>query len=362
MKLGARILKTGLAIVLAMYIASWTGIQPSFYAAIAATFAIQPSIFKSFQTILEQAQANVIGAAIAILFAVTFGHEPFVIGTAVMFAIAVILKLKLEQSAISLALVTIIIIMGNPQDGFFLYAFERFSLIMLGVLAAFVVNLVFLPPKHETRLYFKTAGLTEDVIRWIRLLTRHEVNQQSLKQEIPLLNEALIKLDNYYLLYKEERNYFRRTKLAKARKTVLFKQMILVLRKAFLILKTLDRYENELQLMPDQIQKLIQQQLHHLTDYHDRILLRYIGKVNIQLTEDMAEEVDEGRESLTDLFMDLYDNYEISREQWLRVLPIISHIIEYNEQLEHLDLLVESFFRYHKDDNTVEIEPEARNE
>ncbi|SDI53782.1 FUSC family protein [Alteribacillus bidgolensis] len=356
MKLGARIFKTGLSIVLAMYAAAWAGLEPSFFAAISATFAIQPSIFKTYQTILEQIQANVIGAAIAILFAVTFGHDPVIIGTAVILAIVIILRLKLESSAISLALVTIIIIMGNPQEGFLFFAFERFSLIMLGVFAAFIVNLIFLPPKHETKLYYKISDLTEEVIRWIRLITRHETNQQSLKKDIPLINESIIKLDNLFLLYKEERNYFLKNKLSKGRKLVVFKQMIVTLKKSFVILKTFDRYENEIQHMPDRMQKLIKQQLDYLTDYHDRILLRYVGKVNIHLTEEMAEEVDEGRESLTDLFMDLYDHKEIDREEWLHILPVVSHIIEYNEQLEHLDTLVESFFSYHKSDNNVDIE------
>ncbi|MFB5664210.1 aromatic acid exporter family protein [Alteribacillus sp. HJP-4] len=353
MKLGARIFKTGLAIIIAIYAADWIGLDPAFFAAISATFAIQPSIFRTYQTILEQIQANLIGAAIAILLAITFGFQPVIIGVAVMLAIAIILKTRLEASTIPLALVTIIIIMGNPEEGFFLFAGERFLLIMIGVFSAFAVNLIFLPPKHETKLYYKVSSLTEEVIRWIRVLTRHDTNQKSLKDDIARINAAALKVDNLFMLYKEERNYFLKSKLSKARKIVLFKQMINTFKKIFAILKTLDRSENEMQHMPERMQKLIQQQLDHLTDYHDRILLRYIGKVNTQMTEEMADEVFEGRESLTDLFMDLYDHKEIDRDEWLHLLPVISHIIEYNEQLEHLDRLVDSFFSYH--DNTVEI-------
>ncbi|MDA3129901.1 aromatic acid exporter family protein [Aliibacillus thermotolerans] len=356
MKLGARIFKTGLAIILSIYTARWLGLEPTLYAALSATFAIQPSIFKTYQTILEQIQANMIGATIAVIFGLTLGHNPVIIGVAVMVAIAIILKLKLETSAISLAIVTIIIIMGNPQDGFILFALERFSLIMLGVFSAFVVNLVFLPPKHENNLYYKMTDLTDEVIRWIRLITSHDYDIQSFKKDLSHMNEALVKLDNYFLLYKEERNYFPKTKLGKARKLVIYKQMIVTLKKAFMILKMLDRHDNEVQSMPDRMKKLIRHQLEHLTDYHERILLRYIGKVNLQITDEMAEEVDEGRESLTDLFMDLYDHNEIDREQWLRILPVVSHIVEYNDELEHLDLLLESFFRYHQSDEPVNIE------
>ncbi|WP_100398045.1 FUSC family protein [Bacillus sp. FJAT-44742] len=358
MKLGARIFKTGLAIVLALYTASWLGLEPAMYGALAATFAIQPSIYRTYQTILDQVQGNIIGAVLAVAFAMTFGHEPVIIGVTVVVAIAILIKLKLDESTIPLALVTIIIIMGNPTDDFIAFAASRFFLIMVGVFAAFIVNLLFIPPKYETRLYRKLVYNTEEVIRWIRLVTRHETNQQSLKKDIPRINENIIKMDNLYLLYKEERTYFTKSKLGKARKIVLFKHMLFTLKKSFMILRTLDKYGNDLQHMPDRLQKLVRDQLDHLTNYHDRILLRYVGKVNTKLTDEMAEEVDEGKESLTDLFMDLYDHHEINRDEWLHILPIVSHIVEYNEQLEHLDRLVESFFNYHTNVNQVEIRDE----
>lgn len=60
MKLGARILKTGIAIVLALYLATWLGLPTPVFAGIAAVFAIQPSIYRSFLTIVDQVQANII--------------------------------------------------------------------------------------------------------------------------------------------------------------------------------------------------------------------------------------------------------------------------------------------------------------
>ncbi|WP_322787879.1 FUSC family protein [Salibacterium qingdaonense] len=358
MRLGARIFKTGLAIIAAIYAASWIGLDPPFFAAISATFAIQPSIYKSYQTILEQVQANVLGAAIAIVFTIAFGHEPFVIGAAVMLAISIILKLKLESSAISLALVTIIIIMGRPGDSFLMFALERFSLVMLGVLAAFLVNILFFPPKYETKLYYKMTDLTDEVIRWTRLILRHETNQQSLKQDIPRINESIVEVSNLYLLFKEERSYLRNHKLVKARKVVLFKQMITALQHIFTILKSINRYENELYHLPEDMQKQIKSQVDQLMDYHDRILLRYVGKVHSQLPGDMEEEVMKGKTQLAEQFMKVYDEEKHLKEEWFHVLPVVAHIMEYQDHLEHLDRLVESFFSYHQDDNAVYIEQE----
>ncbi|MFD3203724.1 aromatic acid exporter family protein, partial [Bacillus sp. LR_5] len=56
MKLGARIFKTGIAITLALYLASWIGLPAPIFAGIAAIFAIQPSIYRSFLIIIDQVQ------------------------------------------------------------------------------------------------------------------------------------------------------------------------------------------------------------------------------------------------------------------------------------------------------------------
>ncbi|MEJ9315158.1 aromatic acid exporter family protein, partial [Priestia megaterium] len=59
MKLGARILKTGIAITLSLLLGEFLSLPSPIFAAIAAVFAIQPSIYRSYLTILEQIQANV---------------------------------------------------------------------------------------------------------------------------------------------------------------------------------------------------------------------------------------------------------------------------------------------------------------
>ncbi|EZH65000.1 membrane protein [Bacillaceae bacterium JMAK1] len=352
MRLGARIFKTGLAIMLALYAAQWLGLEPAFFAGLTAAFAIQPSIYKTYQTILEQLQANTIGAILAVVFGLAFGHEPFVIGVVVMLAIAIITRMNLESATIPVTLVTIIIIMGSaPNEEYLMYAISRFGLIMVGVFSAFLINMLFIPPKYEEKLYKKVVTMTENTAQWIRLTTRHDTNTQSRRKDLEKSKEQLVELDQMYLLFKEERNYFMKNKFNKARKLVLFREMINVNKELISILTFLDDRENAYHHLPDNMQRLLSQQLDHLTTYHERILMRYDGKVTTQMTDTMAEEVDEGHKSLTDLFMDSYDYKEVTREEWLSLLPIVSHIVEYNQRLEHLDRLVESFFSYHNSDD-----------
>ncbi|TWI52641.1 FUSC family protein [Halalkalibacter nanhaiisediminis] len=359
MKLGARIFKTGLAIMLSLYLAIWFNLEPPLFAALAAAFAVQPSIYRTFQTILEQVQANIIGAILGIIFVMTFGHEPFVVGLVVILAIAIILKIKLEPTTIPLAIVTIIIIMESPVGNFVEFATGRFALIILGVLAAFIVNLLFIPPRYETKLYQKLQKMTEDVNQWTMLFIRHDADHRALKKDLTRLEERMINIDNLYLLYKEERNYFQRNKYGKARKVVLFRQMLVTTKKAFSVLKNLERRSEEFSQMTVETHKKFEIHLDNLTSYHDRILLRYVGKVNTHRIEELAENMEHGKDELMTYFISLREQSCITYEQWLHILPIVSQMIEYQEQLEHLNHLVESFFTYHKDDNEVKVpEPE----
>ena len=203
MKLGARIFKTGIAITLALYLASWLGLPTPVFAGIAAIFAIQPSIYRSFLTIVDQVQANIIGAATAIIFGLIFEPSPIIIGLTAVIVITINLKLKIENT-ISIALVTVIAILESSGDNFLWFALVRTGTVILGVLSAFLVNLIFLPPKYETKLVSHVVENTDEVIKWIRLLTRKTTEHSMLKEDIEKLKEKMMKVDHLYLLYKEE--------------------------------------------------------------------------------------------------------------------------------------------------------------
>lgn len=68
LRLGARIFKTGIAIILAMSIASLlpddVGLKA--LAGVSAVVAMQPSIYRSFKTVSDQALGNVIGAILSV--------------------------------------------------------------------------------------------------------------------------------------------------------------------------------------------------------------------------------------------------------------------------------------------------------
>lgn len=354
MKIGARILKTGIAIILALALAQILELPSPAFAGIAAIFAIQPTIFRSYRTVIEQIQGNIIGAAIAICFVLLFGNHVFIVGLACIIIIIINVKLKTENT-ITLSVVTVIAIMENQNGTFLDFAFIRFSTILLGILSAFVVNLLFIPPKYETKLYYQLANVAEEIYKWIRVSTRHMSEHTHIKNDIQTMKEQLLKIEQLYLMYKEDREIFKKDTHSKARKLVVYRQMIVTTKKALDILKKLNKYENQFHHMPEEFQSKVQEQLDYLIAQHEQIHLKYIRKIKTSLVYERNPEI--SHKDLLTLFLSLQKQVDKENEHYMyHMMSLISAVIEYDEHIEHLDTLIHSFLSFHKDDDEIKVE------
>jgi uncharacterized membrane protein YgaE (UPF0421/DUF939 family) len=357
MKLGARILKTGIAIALSLFTAQMLHSPSPVMAGIAAIFAIQPTIYRSYLTIIEQIQGNIIGALFGVIFVLLLGNHIIVIGLAAISVILLNLKLKLENT-IGLSLVTLISIMEMPSDNFIQLAAIRFSTIMIGVFSAFLVNLIFMPPKYENKLYFKIVNTTEDIIKWIRLSTRHDYDHQLLKADIKTFKDSIQSMEQLYTLYKEERSYFKKVKLEKSRKLVIYRQLNLTAKKALDTLKRLHRFENEILQLPESFRESIQEQLDSLIYHHEQVLLRFIGKVPTPTTGDKETNYINKKELFDFYLMHVRENDDHDNPHLYHSMQLIATIIDYGEQVEHLDTLIISFHCYHPNEISIEEDHE----
>ncbi|HSP23387.1 MAG TPA: aromatic acid exporter family protein [Planococcus sp. (in: firmicutes)] len=358
MKLGARIFKTGIAISFALFLANSLDLPSPVFAGIAAIFAIQPSIYRSYLTVLDQIYGNLIGAVIAVIFVLTLGSNYLTIGLAAVLAIVIILKLKLE-STVPLTLVTIIAIMESHDPNFLSFASLRFGTVLLGILASFSVNLIFLPPKYETRLFTSIHEVSEEVIRWIRVSIRHATAHTSLKEDIERLSNKLDKVDQWYSFYKDERSYTKKQQYTKARKLVLYRQMIATSKKSLEVLKRLHRFENELTDLPEHFHVMVQDRLETLASYHEQLYMKYVGKLRPDHSETSGVDAAEKRQAMMAVFV---KEINIAHEQEgnefaiYHLMHVLSAIVDYEEQLEHLDLLIIAYHHYHSDEIASEIE------
>ncbi|CRK81751.1 FUSC family protein [Neobacillus massiliamazoniensis] len=347
MKLGARILKTGIALVLSLYLAQLLHSPSPVFAGIAAIFAIQPTIYRSYLTIIEQIQGNIIGAVLAVIFVLLLGNHFIVIGIAAIIAIIINLKLKLENT-IGLSLVTLVSIMETQGGNFIQFAEIRFSTIMVGVFSAFIVNLFFMPPKYEKKLFFSISSTTEEMIRWIRMSTRHDFGHQNLKRDIEKLKNNINKMGQFYMMYKEERIYFKKNTVDKSRKLVIYRQMITANKKGLDTLRRLHRFENEILHLPEKFQLSIQEQLDCLIYHQEHLILRFSGKIP---NPPVAGEgiVCLNKKELFDLFLIHQKEFsEHENPSLYHMMQIVASIIDYGEQVEHLETLISSFHSFHQ--------------
>ncbi|TWT03025.1 aromatic acid exporter family protein [Planococcus sp. CPCC 101016] len=358
MQLGARIFKTGIAISLALFLANWLNLPIPFMAGIAAIFAIQPSIYRSYLTVLDQIYGNLIGATIAVVFVVTLGSNYLTVGLAAILAIIIMLKLKLNNP-VPLTLVTIIVIMESHEPEFLEFAGLRFLTILLGIFSSFIVNLIFLPPKYETRLFTSIHEVTEEVIRWIRVSIRHASDHASVKNDIDKLSNKLDKVDQWYSFYKDERSYTRKQQYTKARKLVLYRQMIATSKKSLEVLKRLHRFENELSELPEHFHMMVQERLESLASYHEQLYMKYVGKLRPEHSEGSGENAIMKRNEVMTIFVkEINLAHEENEDEFsvYHLMHVLSAILDYEEQLEHLDLLIIAYLNYHSEEVDSDLE------
>ncbi|MET3576302.1 aromatic acid exporter family protein [Bhargavaea ullalensis] len=348
MKLGARILKTGVAIVLALFLAQTLHLPTPLFAGIAAIFAIQPSIYRSYRTIVQQVQGNVIGAVVAFVFALIFGDHLVGVGFAAVVIIAIMLKFKLEN-AITLALVMMIGIMELPgNQDFYMYAGLRFFTMLTGILAAFLVNMLFLPPKYETKLFQAIQSTEDEIIRWTRLAGRQASEHSATQKALKKIDGHYKNIDLLYSLFKEERGYTKRFIHQKARKLVIYRQMIQTSKSGYDVLKRLHQYENELITLPPHFRMMIQERLDELLTYHEQILLKFAGKLKDERMSRSGMDSSLSRQDVMDIFVkEVAVTKEEEEFSAYHLLHLLSSILRYEEQLEQLDRLIVGYVKRH---------------
>lgn len=114
--------------------------------------------------------------------------------------------------------------------------------------------------------------------------------------------------------------------------------------------------------MPEDFQRSILQQLDSLIRKHEQLILLHIEKIkSIEEIEDWDQDCLSRKELLAHFFEqqnqvdEMHDNLgHLSA----RLVPLISAVIEYDEQLEHLEKLIVSFQSFHKEDNEISVQYE----
>jgi uncharacterized membrane protein YgaE (UPF0421/DUF939 family) len=331
---GARVLKTGIAVTLSLYICMWLKFDGPVIAAVAAIFAVQPSIYRSWRSLLEQLQSNTLGAAIAMLAGSFFSKEPIAIGLVCILVIILCLKLKMEQS-VSLTLVTVIAVM--EASGQWSFALNRFLLILIGIGSAFILNILFFPPKPKLQFTEQIESVFARLSLLLRTAISDEMKESVFRDEKKELEGALTSLAQKYSLMEEEMKKLTKSRYREFRHLVVYKQMLHTLRRGMEVLEAVE--EHYFQTIRDAAtDDRFDEHLEKLLKLHEHVLLKYEDKLKADNME--AQRMEAENESFMHKTMELYAE---RGEDLLRLSIVAAVIYDYGFQVGRLNRLVEQY-------------------
>lgn len=334
MTIGARVLKTGLAVAFALWIGELVGLGSPLIAAIAAIFTIQPSIYRSWMQVLEQVQSNLLGAIIAISAVFLIGNTPIAVGLVAIGIILLCIRLKTEDT-ISLTLVTAVVIMEAQGLGW-MVAWDRLAAILTGMVSAFVVNVIVAPPRHRNRFVKQIQDAQELLSRLLRTAVSNELKESVYREELKTLRTMLRKLEEYYDLFAEERVWRSSSKQMRARLLVVYKGMLSSLDRG---LSLVDEVEEHYWAVSTGVSwnRLIDRQIEALCSYHEHLLWKWEGK--IKRGAQSAAPPSDASLLLSELIGDRTDDTTARA----RLLVITSAVYTYEDRLRRLDKLTEQW-------------------
>jgi uncharacterized membrane protein YgaE (UPF0421/DUF939 family) len=335
MTFGPRVLKTGIAVTLSLYLCSLLKLEPRVFAGVAAILAIQPSIYRTWRYLLDQIITNTLGAIIAIVSIRFLGNTPITIGLVMILVISLTLKMKMESS-IPLVLITILAIMSAPHNEEILFTLNRFYIILVGVGSALIVNLTILPPKYKKNYLQKVHAIHQNLSLLLRTAISNEMVEKSMQTDSKKLRDDLQRLEEQYQLFDEERGKMAKINPLDVREMVVFKQMLRTFQTGEMVLDSIE--EHYFQSNANAVEnQLFDDYLERAVKIQEYLLLKHAGKI-----KENGSEEDLMKESEI-FYKQIFEIYSQDMEQKFRLLIIASSIVEYSFHLQRLNQLIEQY-------------------
>ncbi|WP_098747176.1 aromatic acid exporter family protein [Paenibacillus sp. EZ-K15] len=335
MAFGARMFKTGLAVTLALYLAMLFDFKSPVVAAIAAIFAMQPSIYRSWRYFLDQLQTSTLGAILAMLGGYFLSNQPISVGLVCILVIMICMKLKMGET-IGLTLVTVISVM--EASGQWDFALNRFILTIIGIISAFLINILVFPPKPKEQYITRIHIVFSKMSLLLRTAISHEMKDSVYRAEKKELESAIKSLSDKYNLFEEEQKKLKRAKYSQARQLVVYKQLLQSLRKGYEVLDAVENHYFQAE-RSEEIDEQFDHNLERLMKYHEHILWKFEDK--LKPNEDEAEIMAENNEA----FLEQVMCGPGANSGGLRLSVVAASMYDYGYQLDRLNRVADHISR-----------------
>ena len=206
--IGARTVKTGIAVAVSMFICEILSIPHPIFAGSATAVNMQPAVGQSLKHAGQQIIVHFIAITIGIVLGLLMEPNPLIMGLSAIILIVICTKLKIKTS-IPMGIVAALFVLDSPSDAFLENALLRSAVIFIGVGVAVVVNMTIMPPKHEgklkdslLKLNLRAALCFEDAINSYIIGT--EATEEDLAEKDAEFKKYLKEAENFFELYKNE--------------------------------------------------------------------------------------------------------------------------------------------------------------
>ncbi|MFZ5945423.1 MAG: FUSC family protein [Bacillota bacterium] len=209
MPIGPRILKTGLAVAISMYICLFFNIQPAIFAAAATVVNLQQSVGKSLRNAYEQIIVHFIAVGIGILLGLIISFQPLSMGIATILIITICTKVLKWKTSISMGVVAAIFILGSPESEFLYHALDRSLTIFIGLGVAIIINVLVAPPQYSHIIVEKLIELNNLTSEYFQQSVYSFLNLsvptlESRNKTEGLYKKLLADAERYYELFSNE--------------------------------------------------------------------------------------------------------------------------------------------------------------
>ncbi|SDE76735.1 FUSC family protein [Sporomusa acidovorans] len=186
MKLGARIIKTGIAVTITMFLCKLINLEPAFFGAVSAVINMQPSIFLTIKTAKDQIMVHILGVTTGLAFGYVFGSNPIIMGIITILLISLHIRFKFKSN-VTMGIIAALFILSSSAEQFLPHALARTGVIFVGLSVAMFVNIILWPPRYKQQFKEKLLASNQQAVEYfcqaIHDYVQLESDQPSLHQE-----------------------------------------------------------------------------------------------------------------------------------------------------------------------------------
>ena len=208
MRVGLRVIKTGIAVSVSMMVAVFLGVRDPFYSAIAAIVVMQPTVSDTWKIGANRMLGTLVGALVGLVFVTISPANPVLAGVGIIILIIILSKMG-RTNPISIGGVVYLAILLNTEGGNVSYTVHRLIDTGAGIIVAVIVNYGFFPPNYDNRFIKETRRASKDMWRYnqrmLNILIGEEIeDHQVLDDQVEEIERELERSDKLFKMKLKE--------------------------------------------------------------------------------------------------------------------------------------------------------------